>query len=199
MSILAEQIIEKAKKGNKSCLNQLVNQWYQRIYNFSYKYFSEHDMAMEVTQRTFIAMYKNLDKLQDNEKFGKWLYQIAYNNCKEEDRKEKRRKVFPFLKVSAKGDDYLIRNAAEQFLRPEDIMDRTELSEIMIKALNRLNPEQRMVIIMKEYEGFKFREIADMLNISDNTVKSRMYYGLTSLKKILHKWNINKKTVRYEL
>lgn len=53
--------------------------------------------------------------------------------------------------------------------------------------------------IMKEYEGLKFREIADVLNISENTVKSRMYYGLDSLRKILEKKNINKDTINYEL
>ena len=52
---------------------------------------------------------------------------------------------------------------------------------------------------MKEYEGLKFREIAEVLNISENTVKSRMYYGLDALKKILEKRNINKNTIGYEL
>jgi RNA polymerase sigma-70 factor (ECF subfamily) len=52
---------------------------------------------------------------------------------------------------------------------------------------------------MKEYEGLKFREIAEVLNISENTVKSRMYYGLDGLKKILEKKNINKNTIGYDL
>ena len=52
---------------------------------------------------------------------------------------------------------------------------------------------------MKEYEGLKFREIAEVLNLSENTVKSRMYYGLDGLKKILEKQNINKNTIGYEL
>ena len=62
-----------------------------------------------------------------------------------------------------------------------------------------LSVEQREVVIMKEYEGLKFREIAEVLNISENTVKSRMYYGLDGLRKILEKKNINKETISYEL
>jgi RNA polymerase sigma-70 factor (ECF subfamily) len=59
--------------------------------------------------------------------------------------------------------------------------------------------EQREVVIMKEYEGLKFREIAEVLNISENTVKSRMYYGLDGLRKILEKRNLDKDTLGYEL
>jgi RNA polymerase sigma factor (sigma-70 family) len=62
-----------------------------------------------------------------------------------------------------------------------------------------LNDEQRVVIIMKEYEGLKFREIADVLGLSENTVKSRMYYGLDRLKKILKRRSITKETIGYEL
>ena len=52
---------------------------------------------------------------------------------------------------------------------------------------------------MKEYEGLKIREIAEAMNISENTVKSRLYYALGSLKKLLEQWNINKETIHYEL
>jgi RNA polymerase sigma-70 factor (ECF subfamily) len=65
--------------------------------------------------------------------------------------------------------------------------------------LKELSEEQREVVIMKEYEGLKFREIAEVLNISENTVKSRMYYALDGLKKILDKNNITKETIGYEL
>ena len=58
-----------------------------------------------------------------------------------------------------------------------------------------LSEEQREVVIMKEYEGLKFREIAETLSISENTVKSRMYYGLESLKKILERNKVTKETI----
>ena len=65
--------------------------------------------------------------------------------------------------------------------------------------IGQLSEKLREVVIMKEYEGMKFREIAETLNISENTVKSRMYYGLDSLKKILVKNNITQETIGYEL
>ena len=62
-----------------------------------------------------------------------------------------------------------------------------ELAEILMFALSQISTEQRSVVIMKEYEGLKFHEIAEILEVSENTIKSRMYYGLGALKKILHK------------
>jgi RNA polymerase sigma factor (sigma-70 family) len=82
---------------------------------------------------------------------------------------------------------------------PERQFQHSELSEILQKALYELNDDQREVVIMKEYEGLKFREIAEALNISENTVKSRMYYGLDGLRKILERKNIDKDSMGYEL
>ena len=68
-----------------------------------------------------------------------------------------------------------------------------------MEALGELNEDQRTVVIMKEYEGLKFTEIAEALDSSENTVKTRLYRGLKSLKEILEKKNITKDTVHYEL
>jgi len=67
------------------------------------------------------------------------------------------------------------------------------------RALQHLPEEQRVVIVMKEYQGLKFTEIAETLNAPINTVKSRMYYGLSALKKIFDRWDISEDMVRYEL
>ena len=67
---------------------------------------------------------------------------------------------------------------------PEEGYQQREQSRQVLQALQKLPVEQRTVIIMKEYEGLKFREIAEILNISENTAKSRLYYGLKGLKKI---------------
>jgi RNA polymerase sigma-70 factor (ECF subfamily) len=75
----------------------------------------------------------------------------------------------------------------ERHQNPEKQLQQVELSDILQEALMELNEEQREVVIMKEYEGLKFREIAEVLNISENTAKSRMYYGLDGLKKILER------------
>ena len=71
--------------------------------------------------------------------------------------------------------------------QPDQMMQREETTRLILKALQQLPEEQRTVLILKEYEGLKFREIADLLEIPENTAKARLYYGLQNLKKILLK------------
>ena len=102
------------------------------------------------------------------------------------------------LKPGEAEDSYRWELSEDRNENPEKLMQQAELSDLLQKCLLELSGEQREVIIMKEYEGLKFREIAEALNISENTVKSRMYYGLDGLKKILEKNRITKETIGYE-
>lgn len=197
----SDTLIQRAKQGDQNAQGRLVQLWYKRIYNFCYKFFLDHDLAMEVSQRTFISMCRNLAGLQDIGRFKSWLYKIAVNYCREELRRKKNNRTTPFDNVwnheaenspAWESSGYRIDN-------PEQQLQQSELSDMLQAALLEINEDQREVVIMKEYEGLKFREIADVLNISENTVKSRMYYGLDSLRKILEKKNINKDTINYEL
>jgi len=189
-----DPLIDKAKTGDQYAFEKLVNLWYRRIYNFGYKYFGDHDLAMEVAQKTFITTHKKISSLKETKKFKQWLYKIASNYCHEEERKRKREQ-FNISNDYKESDNQRI----ESEFNPDKKLQQAELSEILLMALNEINQDQRTVVIMKEYEGLKFHEIAEILEISENTVKSRMYYGLGALKKILDKNNINKNTVYYEL
>jgi RNA polymerase sigma factor (sigma-70 family) len=197
----SDSLILKAQQGDQSAQGKLVQLWYKRIYNFGYKFFLDHDLAMEISQKTFISMCKNLQTLQDVARFKSWLYKIAVNYCREEARKMKGSKSLSFDVVWNRDADDSPRweSSGQKFDNPERQFEQSELSDILQEALLEINEEQREVVIMKEYEGLKFREIAEVLNISENTVKSRMYYGLDSLRKILTRKNINKDTIGYEL
>lgn len=194
-------LVKAAKQGDVIALNQLVKQWQKRIYNFAFKYFGDYDMAMDVTQKTFISMSKNLSSLKDENSFKSWIYRIAANYCHEEVRRQNRRWVFPFMKVQGKDDKQHISDTLSNHRshNPEKELGNKELKDVLKKALATLPEEQRMVVIMKEYEGLKIREIAEAMAISENTVKSRLYYALGSLKKLLEQWNITKETVHYEI
>jgi RNA polymerase sigma-70 factor (ECF subfamily) len=197
----SDSLIARAREGDKNAQGKLVQLWYKRIYNFSYKFFFDHDMAMEVSQKTFISMHKNLAGLQDVARFKSWLYTIAVNSCREEVRKKKASRSHSLhdLNPGEGEDSYRWEESHHRNENPERVLRHSELSDLLQSCLLQLNPEQREVVIMKEYEGLKFREIAEALNISENTVKSRMYYGLDALKKIFEQKKITKETIGYEL
>ena len=193
----SETLIEQAQAGEEKAISKLVSLWYKRIYNFSYKYFGDHDLAMEATQKTFISMYQNIQSLRNTDTFRPWLYRIASNHCHSE-----KRTGFKTMTVSYS------QNSESDGSRAHDVRDldsdiqknihRSDLSDMLNQCLHQIPVEQREVLIMKEFEGLKFREIAEILNISENTVKSRLYYGLSQMRKVLKERNISKETTYYE-
>lgn len=197
----SDALIARARGGDKNAQGKLVQLWYKRIYNFAYKFFFDHDLAMEAAQKTFISMHRNIEGLQEVPRFRSWLYTIAVNYCREEVRKKKASRSVSLhdLRPGESEESYRWEASSNRGENPEKQLRQTELSDLLQQCLMELSDEQREVVIMKEYEGLKFREIADALQISENTVKSRMYYGLDGLKKILESKNITKETIGYEL
>lgn len=196
-----DTLIVRAREGDKGAQGKLVQLWYKRIYNFGYKFFFDHDLAMEVAQKTFISMHRNIEGLQEASRFKSWLYTIAVNYCREELRKRKANRSVSLhdLRPGESEESYRWEASSSRRENPDKQLRHSELSDLLQQCLMELSDEQREVVIMKEYEGLKFREIADALQISENTVKSRMYYGLDGLKKILESRNITKETIGYEL
>lgn len=197
----ADHLIARAREGDKHAQGKLVQLWYKRIYNFGYKFFYDHDLAMEVAQKTFISMHKNVEALQDVARFKSWLYTIAINYCREEVRKRKKGRALSLhdLRPGEGETSYSWEESHHRSENPERQLRHSELSDLLQECLQLLSEEQREVVIMKEYEGLKFREIAEALSISENTVKSRMYYALDTLKKILEQKKITKESIGYEL
>lgn len=196
----SELLVARAREGDRSAQGKLVQLWYKRIYNFSYKYFFDHDLAMEVSQKTFISMHRSIVGLQDVARFKPWLYTIAVNFCREELRRRKSSRAVSLeeLKPGEGEVSQSWETSRGRRENPERQLRQSELSDLLQNCLLELSEEQRVVVIMKEYEGLKFREIAEVLNVSENTVKSRMYYGLDGLKKILERKKITKESIGYE-
>ncbi len=201
--MISEHYIQRISNGDEQAFNELVQLWYKRIYNYAWKYFSKHSefdahtMASEVCQKTFITVHKKLPQLQEIKKFKSWLYRIATNYCNEEDRKKKRRKILSLQSFQQEEGGVKALNWKATDRGPEADMQRKEAGKLVRMALKEINQDQRTVLIMKEYEGLTFREIAETLDISENTAKSRMYYGLKAMRKVLDKWNINEESVSY--
>ena len=184
----ADRLILQAQSGDEGAFNKLVSLWYKRIYNYGFKYAGSHDLAMDIAQNTFIAVHQNIVQLRDVASFKPWLYRIAINCSHEELRKQKRISGISLNATASNNEEHGdIEIADDLRYRPDAKLQRQELADLIMESLQTLSEEQRVVVIMKEYEGLKFREIAEALDISENTAKSRLYYGLKHLRSKLSK------------
>jgi RNA polymerase sigma-70 factor (ECF subfamily) len=167
-------LIKKAQTGDPGALNRLFSGWYRPVYGIAYRYFADAEAAKEVCQQTFLIVQQKLRELKDPAGFRVWLYRIAVNLCHQEARRARTRR--------RNYEGYGHFKAGGSMPGPEELYYREERSQLVLAALQQLPPEQRTVIIMKEYEELKFREIADILDIPENTAKSRLYFGLKTLR-----------------
>ncbi len=189
------QLIEKFLSGDISSFNTLVWRWEKPIFNFVYRFLGDAETSKDITQKVFIRLYKNLSKLKDQTKFSSWIYQIAANLCRDELKSLKRKRTLSIESINEAHND-LIEDLNYQ---PDEEVNQLQLRSLINDALQSIPEEQRIVIIMKEYQGLKFIEIAEALGEPLNTVKSRMYYGLNALRKVFKRWNINQEALRYEM
>ena len=167
-------LLKEIQAGDQAALEKLSKIWYPYVYRYALRFTGRVEMAKDVAQLTFVSITKSIMSLRESSSFTPWVFRIAANECRNLLRKQRFHEPLEVV-YSNKAND---RN-------PLEILERSEAIDRVKKALQCIPEVQREVIILKEYEGLKFREIAKLLDVSENTVKSRMYYGLNALKKTL--------------
>jgi len=194
-------LIQQFLDGEIGAFNTLVWRWEKPIFNFVYRTIGNEETAKDICQTTFIRTYRELKRLRDPDKFSPWIYRIALNLCRDELKRRKKRNLLYF------DDFFSDQNASNPVMQipdqdaktPEELVDHQELGDILKRAIMALPKEQRVVIVMKQYQGLKFTEIAEILKQPINTVKSRLYYGLRALRKILVDSKFNKEVLLNEM
>lgn len=160
-------LISRVRTGDVEAYNMLVSRWEKRVFNYLLRLTGSPEDAMDLSQDVFLKAWQNIRKLDDPARFGPWLYRIAHNDAYSLFRKK--RPETPIDETNV-----LERNAAPGF--------SMDLSFAVTAALDRLNPEQREAVVLKVYQGFKFEEMAEILECPVSTIKSRLYTALDLLK-----------------
>jgi RNA polymerase sigma-70 factor (ECF subfamily) len=170
--------------GDQESFNQLVSRWERPIFALAYRVIGREEDARDVAQETFLRAFRALPGFKGQAKFSSWLYRIALNLCRDWIRRQKRTPVVP----APEGVD-IIELAAEQgpVESIEELVARKRLSELVAGAMRELPDEQRTAIILKEYHGLTFQEIADLQGCPLSTVKTRLYQGLSVLRRHLER------------
>lgn len=177
-----DQLVARTLDGDVGAFNDLVNRWEGSLYGFVYRYLGDAEEARDICQEAFVRAYTNLDRFRGQAKFSSWLYQIALNLCRSEFR---RRGSRPEVSLEAQQEDHHLQLVPDDAVRPDEVAINSERGRVLHEALTKLPEKQRTVILLKQYHGMKFREIAEILDAPESTVKSRLYHGLDSLARTL--------------
>lgn len=184
MALEENQLILNAQNGDIRAFEELVYKYDSKVLSLALRYVGDEDDAKDLYQEVFIRVFKGLKNFQFNSEFSTWLFRITTNVCFTFKSRDKRK-----YKVSISPDDEnenipgfeLIDNNSS----PEVLTTGTEIGYIIKDAVETLSPKQKMTFILKHYDGYKIREIAEMMGCNEGTVKKYLFDATRNLRKKL--------------
>ena len=156
--------------------------WERPIYALAYRTIGRDEDARDICQETFLRAFRGLPAFRGQAKFSSWLYRIALNLCRDWMRRERRTPLVSEPQGAELAD---MTAQAEPVESIEDLVARRDLARVVERAMARLPEDQRTAIVLKEYHGLTFQEIADVVGCPLSTVKTRLCQGLTVLRREL--------------
>lgn len=188
-----EQLMERYREGDARAFEGLLGRHSRPVFHYVLRYVHDRGTAEDLMQEVFLRIVKGAADYRQRAKFTTWLYTIARNLCVDHARRQKFRRATSLdqpIGDDADGATLLDRVADEALPEDQKAMDR-QFSRTLDEALAGLNPDQREVFVLREFQGLPFQEIAEIVDCPLNTVKSRMRYALEGLREALLKAGVS--------
>ena len=166
-----EALIARFQQGDNYAFDLLVKRYKDPLLNFVYRFLGEKNDAEDIVQETFLRLFKNKHYYKEIAKFSTWIYTIAGNLAKTELRKRKRHSLFSISHYMSTEKDYEIPDESGS---PERDANSVITDKIIQKAINKLSPKFKQVIVLRDIQGFSYEEITGIADIPLGTVKSRV-------------------------
>ncbi len=193
LTITDEELVARSMDGDADSFNQLIKRWERPIYALAYRTLGREDDARDVCQETFLRAYRAINGFKGQAKFSSWLYRIALNLCRDWMRRQRRQPTVQPPEDVDIADLAAERGPSESI---ETLVGRRHLGRAVAAAMARLPEEQRTAIVLKEYHGLTFQEIAEMQGVPLSTVKTRLYQGLSVVRRQLEKGGMSAADIR---
>jgi RNA polymerase sigma-70 factor (ECF subfamily) len=180
---LERELIRKCKAGDTRFYEPLVRAYEPSGLRLAVAMMGNTEDAQDALQEAFIKTYDTLHRFDLRRPFGPWFFQILRNQCR--DMLRSRKAKFRMEEV----DELLEERPADAERGPERLHQRNSARTVLWKGLERIGPEHREVLVLKELEGFRYGEIAQILEIPEGTVASRLYHARNALREALLEMN----------
>jgi RNA polymerase sigma-70 factor (ECF subfamily) len=178
------ELVLLTQNGDLNAFNQLAGRWESSLYGFVRRTLGDAEDARDVCQEALIKAFRNIERLRDGGKFKSWVHYIALNLCRDRFRSPRgRAETVPFEEggFTEAGD----APATARSRDTDRLAETTTLSDVLQSVLAELPAEQRTSILLREYQGFTSEEIGEVMGVPAATVRTRIYYGLKTLRRVL--------------
>ena len=179
------KIIRAVVDGNTNAFEDLVLEYQKQVYHIALKMTGNEEDAFDLSQETFLKAFRALSSFRGEAGFGSWLYRMAANLCIDFLRKKKRQGGGQLISLDEEEEDRRPRELPDLRYEPQGALEKKEMRQKVQEGLQRLPHEQRLILVMRDVEGFSYQEISDTLKIELGTVKSRIYRARAHLARLL--------------
>jgi len=173
-----DDLILRIQSGEKNAYGELVRAYMQPAYYSALALVGSHDDALDLSQQAFIRAWGAIRRFERGRSFFTWYYRILRNLCMNRLR-DRAAQAMPFSHCVQ------VQEAASTADDPSVCTERSMLRERVRSALDRLRPEEREIVVLRDLEGYSYAEIAELLECPQGTVMSRLYYARKHLKDLL--------------
>ncbi len=171
--------VSAAQNGDGDALNELFNAFYNDVYYFALKTVKDDDLACDITQETFVEIINTIGDLHEPAAFVKWMKQITYHQCTRYFKKKKDILVDEDEEGNTVFDT--LKEEKAEFI-PDEALDQQDFRDTILAMLDELSEEQRSATMLYYYDEMSVKQIAEIQNVSEGTVKSRLNYARKSIK-----------------
>ena len=176
-------LVRRAKKGDYRAFDLLVLKYQSRIVSIAFKFVKEIHLDEDISQEAFIKAYRSIDSFREESAFYTWLYRITANTAKNYLVSKGRRKESSISEMSiSENEDFFELPTNDS---PEQILMAQSLKDTIYDALSGLPEDTRTALSLREFEGFNYEEIAEIMNCPVGTVRSRIFRGREALEDLI--------------
>jgi RNA polymerase sigma-70 factor (ECF subfamily) len=179
-----EDLMSQFQMGTVEAFNLLVERYEDRLKHFLYGFLKDGRRSEDLTQETFLRVYRNRHAYTRIASFSTWIHTIAGNLARSEYRKRKRRKTYSLYGQGSDGDEYERPLPDLRYAADRDAERSTQRTRIR-QALNQLTPAFREVVVLRDVQHLRYDEIAELTGLPLGTVKSRINRGRKKLQAML--------------
>jgi RNA polymerase sigma-70 factor, ECF subfamily len=176
------RLISETLNGTPAAFGDLVRRYQDRLFNSVVRVVDNPDDAQDVVQDAFISAYQSLASFKGDAEFFTWLYRIAFNTAVS---LRRRKRATISLETGRDGDAVIDPQDPSSEAHPGAALERSEDETTLQTALNRLSGEHRIVLVLKDIEGMKYEQIAEVVGVPIGTVRSRIHRARLELRELL--------------
>ncbi|HYK89675.1 MAG TPA: sigma-70 family RNA polymerase sigma factor [Acidobacteriota bacterium] len=181
------ELVGRCLKGEEYAFEELVQRYQQTVFNLVYHSIGYRNDVEDIAQKIFAKIYFSLPKFDNKRPFFPWLYRIAINQCYDELRRARRRKVHTFTELSLEDTESIEKLINQHEVTVQSPEDRQELHALLHKMMEELPDQQKTALVLRDLEMVPYDKMAELMRCTEQAARLKVFRARTRLRELMEK------------